>query len=406
MTSQVEALESPHTPEEIWQTLADPASWSAWLPDAETVELDGPLMVGTYGLVQDSQSHRAQFEIEELVPLRKLTLKIAFGLLNWKITFEITPSGGGGSAIRVVTRQGVVSGLLGFKQRKNIVGGLAQYTAIRAYEPPCTLEALEDTGSVVLRSVHLGEVSRHFDSQINTSIDAYLSHRLGFEGWSAGITVGRMSVGVGRLGLTGESTLDGSIRGTARDNLTGDGFLAVFEVRRSDGLPDTYRLVVPSEPEIQAFLTTSLRELAGAMARDSAAASAYLAAAKSVASYVSLDVTYAADRLAAILRLPGNQRPTFSVAGLPLNEHALLGTGIQIGSDEKIWQLFPAMFLRLLATTIDRSPRPQPTGTARVRGENTCSGCGKWQLDWRGRYKSGDPNLCWNCGRRLVRGFI
>jgi hypothetical protein len=197
-------------------------------------------------------------------------------------------------------------------------------------------------GYAVVEGLRVGEVVRHFDQQTSGAISGWLDHRLAFGGWGVGATVGRVGLGTGSIGLSGASQVHLGLEATTRANLLGDGWIAVLERPTAGGMVDVTRLVVPSEAAVVGFLEGVARSLAEEYrAALPECASTVLALAGRIRASSPTDISYVGDRLAAILRLPVEQRPPLTVIGVPLGEHAILGGAVRIGGEDRVHRLVP-----------------------------------------------------------------
>jgi hypothetical protein len=212
--------------------------------------------------------------------------------------------------------------------------------------------------------LRLGEVSRHFDTNTTATINGWLTHELGFHGWAVGAARGGLGLGVGSLGLSGASSANLTFSGTTRDDLMGDGFIAVFE-RDVPGGVDTVRVVVPSEQATQEWVGALLEET---LAKFTTVNSDGQRNVRFNQSYATLkrfipdllrfenEASYVSDRLHSVLRiLPPESRPPINVYGYPLSEHAVVGAGIQFGHDDRIHPLFPGALVKALPQIVERA---------------------------------------------------
>jgi hypothetical protein len=230
--------------------------------------------------------------------------------------------------------------------------------------------------------LRLAEVSRHFDENTVASITGWLSHDLGFHGWGVGGRVGGVGLGVGRLGLSGTSQVSLTSSGTTRQNLLGDGFVAVFEVETADGL-DTLRMVVPSEQTARELVTAMLDDIGASFTRVKnrrrtivygKASTALKNLAPQLLSF-PYEASYISDRLTAILRSQPEARPRITVYGSPLSQHAVLASGIRIGASETVQPLFPVTLVTMLQEVgrqaIDASRHGVPIVLSNGEGRGT-----------------------------------
>ena len=201
-------------------------------------------------------------------------------------------------------------------------------------------------GVITRAGLQIGEVSRHFDSGTAGQITGSIAHEFGFHGGAVGITVRGVGLGVGSLGLSGQSSANLQTESTTRPDLLNDGFLAVFDEPSPLGIPDTLRVVVPSEAACREMLQ-ELMAAAGAAVVGGLTA-LQLSHLTAVATSVSTEIGYVADRLSAVIRVSPSPSPVFSVVGLEVGSHTLLGGAIQMPGEERWMQLFPFGLLRAI----------------------------------------------------------
>lgn len=197
------------------------------------------------------------------------------------------------------------------------------------------------------QGLRLGEVTRHFDANTNAAVTGWLNHDLGFHGWGVGLSVNNVGLGLGSLGLRGTSRVDLKLSGTTRDDLMGDGFVAVFEKDTPAGI-DTLRVVVPSENETREFLEATFEQLASRLTQTptwTRSHSILRDRLHELLAYVD-ETSYVSDRLQAILRMMPESRPLVTVFGEPLSRHAVLGAAVQIAGDDALHPLFPVALVR------------------------------------------------------------
>ena len=215
---------------------------------------------------------------------------------------------------------------------------------LRAHEifPPSTDAT---NGLAALRGVHLGEITRHFDSAIAGTISGMLDHAFGFSGGGFAVGVGGLTVGAGTLGMTGQSTSSHEAVLTARRDLLGEGFSAVFDAPTATGMRETYRMVVPSEPAIRAMFAALFEDVAARLRENLLPRQALADLNAKVASMLRTDINYVADQLSAVQRLAPSPSPAFDIVGLPIDSHAMLGAAIRFPGAGAWLQLFPAAFV-------------------------------------------------------------
>jgi hypothetical protein len=186
----------------------------------------------------------------------------------------------------------------------------------------------------------VGEISRHFDQRMQASISGWLNHELSFHGWGAGLRVGNVGLGLGQMGLSGQSQVNLNMSGTMRDDLLSDSFVAVFERTLPNGMTDTLRVLVPPEPALHDFLSQFVNGLAQQITPGTHCQAALHPVFSSLAS-LQLSVSRVSDLLSSILRQPAEKRPTVKVIGVLLSEGIMLGEAIQFAQDARWYNLFP-----------------------------------------------------------------
>ncbi len=201
------------------------------------------------------------------------------------------------------------------------------------------------------------EVMAHFDSnlsaQLTGQITGVMNHDFWLHGWAAYRNFGRVGLGLANLGLRGQSQIDlsmrGSISGTSRTDLFEDGFAAILEKEDQNGLADTYRIVCPSEAACSDFVLTGLWTLAARIGQGSHIEAFVANDGQRLASCFTTNVSYISDRLRACLRVPIETRPKVSAFGIEVGMHTMLASGLRLGVDPSIYELFPVALMGEIA---------------------------------------------------------
>jgi len=213
------------------------------------------------------------------------------------------------------------------------------------------------------QNLRIGEMSRHFDSQTKAIITGWLDHQFAIEGKGIGLQVGNVGLGVGKVGITGQSQANFGLSATTRDNLLGNGFIAVLERDMYGGLVDTVRVVVPSEPAIREFVEQFMDGLSAIFYRTSYCGNVFSAYTASLQQLI--EISYVSDLLSACLRMPPARRPRVSVIGEKINEHAIIGDMILFENEGRWHTLFPTHLLReingIAIQARDKVDLPDPT---------------------------------------------
>jgi len=230
-------------------------------------------------------------------------------------------------------------------------------------EPPVTDESLSPI--TVHAGLDVGEVERHFDQVTSAAIRGGMQHMFKMHGTTAAVQNLPFFVNFSdtqswmTLGGSGRSSVDLSLSGTASTDLTSDAFVAVFE-RRGSGVVDTIRAVVPSERQARTYVEQVLSAWGRQLGPNTESELMVRRYSGAIASAVSSDSSYVGDRLRAILRMPVSDRPSVTLIGEPLNEHAVLAGAVRFGSNGPLYQLFPIALVRALLALIDGRHLPKP----------------------------------------------
>lgn len=307
------------------------------------LELDGQTIRMVYGgRVKHPDESWAVTEVEEARVFQAI----------WQTNFRLRASGN--SRLLQVPKENRAA----FDEIERQIAARWQTSEAIAAAMPGKLAAIRvapetnpSTPGVVTRAgLRLGELSRHFDSKTLGTITGFMNHSLGFEGWGVGVSVGRFTLGTGRLGLSGASTVELSASSIARTDMLNDGFIAVFEAEVGNDI-DTLRLVVPSEAACRSAMADAIQILDAGIkpGRRWSPTSLQRLVAQSQA-LVSTETSYVSDRLNAALRADDAKSRRFAVVGVELAPHELLGGAIQFPGDSVWHQLFPVALMRMLGS--------------------------------------------------------
>lgn len=247
----------------------------------------------------------------------------------------------------------------------NVADSISQRMSRLLTNAQHTLE-LQPSSLRPVQQLRLGEIARHFDSQTTASIEGWLDHNLGVQGYGVALQVGRVGIGLGRIGVSGQSDVHLSFSGTTRDNLLGDGFIAVFEQDLSGGGIDTLRVIVPSDPASRDMVTQFATALGRGFGEGSHTEGILAGNAALLAKSFHTNVSYISDRLNAVLRMPAEQRPMISVVGAPITEHALLGGALQFAGDNTWYQLFPVVLIEQLTELVAEASGQEATSLTQL----------------------------------------
>jgi hypothetical protein len=187
-----------------------------------------------------------------------------------------------------------------------------------------------------------GEIVRQFDAITTGAITGLIDHRLSFSGWGLAGATQRVGLGIGQLGLSGQSDVHLSLRAITRNDLLGEGFLAVLENPFEP--TQVIRVVVPAKAAVDEFVKAFVESRTNIFPEGSHQATAMAGLADRLPS-LGLDGSWVADRFSAAIRVDRNNRPTVRVVGLPIDDHTLLGGSFLFGDEDKWIEVIP--FARL-----------------------------------------------------------
>lgn len=206
-------------------------------------------------------------------------------------------------------------------------------------------------GVASLSDARLGEVTRHFDQSLTATVSGWLDSRL------SGIGVGGRAGGLGVAFLPSISTTVGlSVTGVVRADLLNDAFMAVLEFDQPGGWVETYRIVCPPETAIRVgvrelAITLLAKKMPGLIRRsetDGWSERQIPDYATRLASAFPCRVSYVADRLSAIQRIPPERRPRIHAIGAAVGTNLLLAGAIAFEGENTYHELFPIALLDAL----------------------------------------------------------
>jgi DNA-binding SARP family transcriptional activator len=216
------------------------------------------------------------------------------------------------------------------------------------------------SGTTTLNGLGASEVTRHFDSNLEASVNGMLFERMSYGGWGAGVGIGHFSLGLNRGTGVGTSTVRLGVQGTIREDMTDDSFTAVLE-RTGPGGPDVVRLIVPSAGSVREYVRNMLWEWQRSLQVNSRSELAVRIQTDTLADRLVCDAPYVADRLGVIIRMDPSKRPAIAVVGTTVNDHSLLAGAIQFGPDRNWYQLFPTALINAISDLMNgRTPSPRP----------------------------------------------
>lgn len=207
-----------------------------------------------------------------------------------------------------------------------------------------------DTPAVeVRRNLRLGEIRREFDSQTAGVIQGTMQHELGLHGNFTGVKLGGIGIGRGQLGLSGVTDVNLKTRSTTRSDFLSDSFVAIFDEPRQSVIPETLRVIVPTEEECRELIVDYFSSVSTQMGLNRFNEGLDQRIMQVATQSIATDISYVSDRLSAVLRMNAEKPPTFNVVGVMSGPHMMLGGAIQMQGDDRWLQLFPFGLLRVLS---------------------------------------------------------
>ena len=229
---------------------------------------------------------------------------------------------------------------------------------------PSTVPGL--SGTRTISGLQAGEVTRHFDSQLEASVNGMLLERMTYRGMGVGVGIGRFSLGVNRGTGEGTATVNLGVQGTIREDMTNESFTAVLERIGPDG-HEVVRLIVPSAGSVREYVRNLIWDWQRSLQVNSRSELAVRTQLDGLADRLVCDASYVADRLGAIARMDPSKRPSIAVVGTTVNEHSMLAGGIQFGPNGHWYQLFPIALINAIADLMNgRIPTPPTPPTPTV----------------------------------------
>ncbi|WBL18068.1 hypothetical protein [Citricoccus sp. NR2] len=209
-------------------------------------------------------------------------------------------------------------------------------------------------GDTVIRNAKIIEIERHFDQQTVGAITGVLETSMRMFATSFGISSNHgRALDYDRFRSTGvnSSVTSGSMSGTTianlslsqstRANLMGDALFAVFEINGND----TFRVVSMSGPGVRDWVAEMIMAVSNSYGGQSTHAGGVIAAWVPTLSarFAPEDVSYATDRLKALVARPYGEREAVTFAGTTIGRNAMIATHLSIGESGRL-ELLPADF--------------------------------------------------------------
>ena len=213
-------------------------------------------------------------------------------------------------------------------------------------------------GTTTVTGLRAVEVSRHFDSALEASINGGFNQWMKTRGFGGNIGIGRFSFGLSAGRAWGAGTIELAAQGTIREDIVNDSYTAVLERDSSDS-PDVIRLVVPAAIGIQDYVRQLIWGWQRSLSINSRAELAVRIYLDGLADEVISETSYVGDRLSSLAKLGREARASISVVGAPIGDHALLAGAVQFNPEGEWFPLFPIAMVNAIVDLMNgRLPTP------------------------------------------------
>jgi uncharacterized protein YndB with AHSA1/START domain len=134
MTFREASLETKATPADVWRVWSDVDTWPEWNPDMKESRLDGPLQVGTTGMIHTRSGGKHDVVVTQFEPGKSFELEsTAMPMTRMAIRATVIPSSGGTRISQAFEARGLLAPIVGpmmsgpiLKTFSQVLAGLAQ----------------------------------------------------------------------------------------------------------------------------------------------------------------------------------------------------------------------------------------------------------------------------------------
>jgi len=138
MTFREASLETSATADRVWGVWSDVNSWPEWNPDMKESRLDGPLRVGTRGMINTRSGGKHDVVVTQVEDGKSFELEsTALPMTRMAIRATIAPAGGGTRLTQGFEPRGLLAPLVGpmmggtiLKTFSSVLAGLAKRVEI------------------------------------------------------------------------------------------------------------------------------------------------------------------------------------------------------------------------------------------------------------------------------------
>jgi len=127
------SMETRAAPAEVWRVWSDVNTWPAWNPDMKESRLDGPLRLGTTGMINTRSGGKHEVVVTQLEDGKSFELEsTAMPMTRMAIRATVTPIQGGTRISQAFEARGLLAPIVGpmmggmiLKTFSAVVAGLA-----------------------------------------------------------------------------------------------------------------------------------------------------------------------------------------------------------------------------------------------------------------------------------------
>jgi uncharacterized protein YndB with AHSA1/START domain len=131
------SLQTRATPADVWRVWSDVNTWPEWNPDMKESRLDGPLQLGTTGMINTRSGGKHAVVVTHVEPGKSFELESdAMPMTRMAIRATVTPMNGGSRISQAFEARGLLAPIVGpmmggmiLNTFSKVLAGLAQKVA-------------------------------------------------------------------------------------------------------------------------------------------------------------------------------------------------------------------------------------------------------------------------------------